>query len=717
MLLLFKKIIENANARRARRIQDNFTRNQDTNVLIFILILIEKFEKGAAVKTLTYQQPFATEEITHSIKQRIQSMRKNIPPFNEDNPIENNQPKLNETDYVTCKNSGKIYENLSNSNIDNQNTDNTTPIKGSIKRKAVAQEENDFNLEKIQVDKKEIQNIETKSPKISKLLNSTIPTYPHLPDESGSTITSSMCENSMRSFVDSFHDDLNTECSLKEELVVTPVKDIENKGLILYPSTPNTPKVLVCEDPNIYINKNRECNLDKLGKRLDTNMSVTFTAYNNQQVNSWACDDNSISIGSRMSASKKANSHASIASIDYCLIHNHDHYRYSYNEIKRSIAENQTIIIQTSQALNMAYSQSKSKRLITPEMIEAERLLLLATQKRTYYRDYEEKLLNRDLKCVCEPSHIFHYRVNLIVKDLSLFIKNDYFYKYTKDNGIFYFCFIISHKHHIFSTNVISIHDVEENSVHFKNVFKFYDIDVTDSIRIQLYAFTHNQQISNSMTKFKKFKLPKIELTPRTVKFLRKFSAVDSSSCENITTASRSSSFSYVGEINFLADLCGTQKLTLPNIVFDCPITGVFSLNIECHLIDNCHAKGFLTVNKCSAKTNIWQRYWVGLYKDNLSLWQYPADEQIKDPVGKIVLKWADKEQSIRLLQYDECARPNTFEIKLIEVDHTQLKSINNVTRYYLCADSKEERTKWMESLKVHLEKYMHSRTISMSYL
>lgn len=62
-----------------------------------------------------------------------------------------------------------------------------------------------------------------------------------------------------------------------------------------------------------------------------------------------------------------------------------------------------------------------------------------------------------------------------------------------------------------------------------------------------------------------------------------------------------------------------------------------------------------------------WQRFWCGLFKDNLCMWNYPQDEMTKNPVKKIKLKWGEDYDCIRSVPIEECSRKDTFEIKVIE--------------------------------------------------
>ncbi|KAF1744226.1 hypothetical protein MXB_4113 [Myxobolus squamalis] len=387
-------------------------------------------------------------------------------------------------------------------------------------------------------------------------------------------------------------------CSTGHDYVKTP---------ILYPSTPNTPKILVCEEVGQPISsKTIDSNYGNLEKRPEFEM---YDSFSYQKTKSSQKKDGKSGENLVFEIPHKASSQNAIDFTDFCHIHNHEHKKEALCEIRRNLAEVQSIILQTSHALNLACSQNKSKRFITLEIIEAERHLLLSS----------------DMPCMCEAPNTYHYRVNLTLKE--------YFLLANKDFDIYYFCFIISHKQYILCTSAISITDIENNALNFPNILKIFNVDTSD--------------------------------------------------CDPIMSP-RSTNFTYVGEINLLASKSGIQKLALSNIIFDCPITGLLTCNLEVQQINQCHAKGFLTLFDESGKANLWRRYWCGLFRDCLSLWNYPEDELAKNPVKEIKLNWPSREENINILSQYDCARQHTFEISVVGSNSSKPKLTDIITFYFI---------------------------------
>lgn len=147
------------------------------------------------------------------------------------------------------------------------------------------------------------------------------------------------------------------------------IKEIPNPAF--FPSTPNTPKKIEIEKKSEQL-KNAKPN-EGLRQQNTTSTRVNVMEPMPIESLSFRAKENFSTRAHLLSSSQ-----SSLISFNGCILHDQKSYDEKLAHIKKNIAENQSIIHQTNQALSIAYVQNKTKNYISKEMIEAERLALLA---------------------------------------------------------------------------------------------------------------------------------------------------------------------------------------------------------------------------------------------------------------------------------------------------------------------------------------------------
>jgi len=150
----------------------------------------------------------------------------------------------------------------------------------------------------------------------------------------------------------------------------------------------------------------------------------------------------------------------------------------------------------------------------------------------------------------------------------------------------------------------------------------------------------------------------------------------------------------------------GKQNLHLEKVPLMSPLQGSAWVQMETSLTSQVQFSGFLTLLQKSGDSCAWQRRWCRLNETGLHFWNYPRDEDEKDPLEVIDLKCcsSDKiEQAPRHL----CARSRTLMLETVRVSapndiNSTIMECNydhTVIRYFLSCDSVNEMNEWASIL------------------
>jgi len=368
-------------------------------------------------------------------------------------------------------------------------------------------------------------------------------------------------------------------------------------------------------------------------------------------------------------------------------------------------AYQQNIVLQASQALNLCVTNDITFRGSTEE-IEAERVLLLASEHRTACLDEVQKLKTGSTEGVPEfiggnsssaaPSCI----ATLSLTGLKIILRQDFMdvlrVGIRSDLGVFHFVCVIQHgPHEFYCTRVLSTNDATEgNFLLFPEKFTLKDIKPDFNIAIKVFCMNVKKAIVNTTATPNKHKLFQ---SPKVVKgmFAGKRGTETPSPATQVLpspqTVFRSSSFSLVGVTHINLPIIKSKQFSLDKVPDNCPLSTFIEVRAECSPLYSSHVKGFLTILEDIGGYGAWQRRWCVLEGAVMSYWRYPGDESTKPPLGCISLAECISDEVTRVAR-DLCARPNTMELKLKRSCGTEVK-------YLLAADTKTDRATWIDSL------------------
>ncbi|XP_036720282.1 anillin isoform X4 [Balaenoptera musculus] len=380
-------------------------------------------------------------------------------------------------------------------------------------------------------------------------------------------------------------------------------------------------------------------------------------------------------------------------------------------ELNNEINLQQTVIYQASQALNCCVDEEHGKGSL--EEAEAERLLLIATEKRTLLIDELNKLKNEGPQRTnkagpISQSEFVPSKGSITLSEIRLPLKADFVCSTVQkpDAANYYFLIILkAGAENMVATPLASTsNSLNGDALTFTTTFTLRDVSNDFEINIEVYSLVQKKDPSGPDKKKKAYKskaiTPKRLLTSVTTK-----STLHSSVMASLN-AVRTSNFALVGSYTLSLSSVGNTKFALDKVPFLCPLEGHIYLKIKCQVNSSVEERGFLTIFEDVSGFGAWHRRWCVLSGNCISYWTYPDDEKRKNPIGRLNLANCTSRQ-IEPANREFCARRNTFELITVRPQReddretlvSQCRDTLCVTKNWLSADTKEERDLWMQKL------------------
>ncbi|XP_063308221.1 anillin [Pelobates fuscus] len=372
----------------------------------------------------------------------------------------------------------------------------------------------------------------------------------------------------------------------------------------------------------------------------------------------------------------------------------------------------QTVIHQASQALNCCFDEEHGKG--TQTEAEAERLLLVATEKRTALIAELNRLKNEGPQSQKKHATQGHdstpSRGFISVSDIFLPLKADFVCSTSQrsDSANYYFFIMIrAGAENMVATPLASMpSSMKGDALSFPTSFTLDDVSNDFEIEIEVYSLVQRKEAIATDKKKKSMKSKAI--TPK-----RLLTSITKSNIQTPVLASpggpnavRTSNFVLVGSHKLSLSSIGSNKFLLDKVPFLSPLEGHVCLKLKCQLNSFVEEKGFLTMFEDVSGFGAWHRRWCVLSGYCISYWTYPDDEKRKNPIGRINLANCTSKK-IEPANREFCARPNTFELITVrpqkegdtETLVSQCRDTLCVTKNWLSADTKDERNLWMQKL------------------
>ncbi|XP_049980856.1 anillin isoform X3 [Alexandromys fortis] len=383
-------------------------------------------------------------------------------------------------------------------------------------------------------------------------------------------------------------------------------------------------------------------------------------------------------------------------------------------ELNNDINLQQTVIYQASQALNCCVDEEHGKGSL--EEAEAERLLLIATEKRALLIDELNKLKNegpqrRKKAGIVSQSEFVPSKGSVTLSEICLPLKADFVCSTAQKpdaSNYYYLIMLKAGADHMVATPLASTsNSLSGDALTFATTFTLNDVSNDFEINVEVYSLVQKKDSSGPDKKKKALKskaiTPKRLLTSITSKSNLHSSVMAS---PGGLSAVRTSNFTLVGSHTLSLSSVGDTKFALDKVPFLSPLEGHICLKISCQVNSSVEEKGFLTIFEDVSGFGAWHRRWCVLSGNCISYWTYPDDERRKSPVGRINLANCISHQ-VEPANREFCARRNTMELITVRPQReddretlvSQCRDTLCVTKNWLSADTKEERDLWMQKL------------------
>ncbi|XP_033986900.1 anillin isoform X2 [Trematomus bernacchii] len=388
----------------------------------------------------------------------------------------------------------------------------------------------------------------------------------------------------------------------------------------------------------------------------------------------------------------------------------------------------QTVIHQASQALNCCTDEEHGRG--SQVEAEAERLLLVATERREALKAELERLTRdptgqKKPLSAPGPSGPSASKGSVTLQELRLPLKADFVCSIankpeaTKHS---FFLMLRAGVEHTVATPLASTHrGLSGDTLTFPTSFTISDVSSDFEIDIEVYSLVQRRDVCND----KKKKASKSKaMTPKRFLAITKSVQTPVIASPGGPNSVRTSNFLLVGSHKLTLASIGQNKFHLDKIKYDrrdrellsdlfhtkvpflCPLEGNVYLKMQCEVGSKVEERGFLTLFEDVSGFGSWHRRWCVLSGYCISYWTYPDDEKRKNPIGRLNLCHCTS-QRVDPVNREFCARPNTLELITVRPQRaedretlvSQCTDTLCVTKNWLSADTKDERSLWMSKL------------------
>ncbi|KAL3044243.1 hypothetical protein OYC64_003978 [Pagothenia borchgrevinki] len=370
----------------------------------------------------------------------------------------------------------------------------------------------------------------------------------------------------------------------------------------------------------------------------------------------------------------------------------------------------QTVIHQASQALNCCTDEEHGRG--SQVEAEAERLLLVATERREALKAELERLTRdptgqKKPLSAPGPSGPSASKGSVTLQELRLPLKADFVCSIankpeaTKHS---FFLMLRAGVEHTVATPLASTHrGLSGDTLTFPTSFTISDVSSDFEIDIEVYSLVQRRDVCND----KKKKASKSKaMTPKRFLAITKSVQTPVMASPGGPNSVRTSNFLLVGSHKLTLASIGQNKFHLDKVPFLCPLEGNVYLKMQCEVGSKVEERGFLTLFEDVSGFGSWHRRWCVLSGYCISYWTYPDDEKRKNPIGRLNLCHCTS-QRVDPVNREFCARPNTLELITVRPQRaedretlvSQCTDTLCVTKNWLSADTKDERSLWMSKL------------------
>ncbi|XP_042631552.1 anillin-like [Cyprinus carpio] len=364
--------------------------------------------------------------------------------------------------------------------------------------------------------------------------------------------------------------------------------------------------------------------------------------------------------------------------------------------LNEEAAKLQTIISQTLQALSCCSDEEHGKG--SQQEAEAEKLLLVSSEKRAALQTEVSRLREGESgEPDSQNAPLQPCRGTVSISSIQLPLKVEFVCSARTGRPTHYFLVLIRYGPcNIVATPLATAADAQNgDTITFPTSITLQDIRSNFEIDVEVYSLSSTQSTTCSMNTLQFRSSTKSRVTPKKIlhSITKSNQSVTSATLPGLS-AQRSSNFTLVGSHKITLNSLGQSKFPLDKVPFLSPLEGHIYLRLHSEGHSNVQHQGFLTMFEDVSGFGAWQRFYFLLEGEHLLYWNYPNEMGHKPADGSLSLFGFC---SVRPVERECCARPHTFE--LVETNTLQQEHSQTLKKCWFSADTREERSDWMEKL------------------
>ncbi|XP_046749864.1 anillin-like protein 1 isoform X2 [Diprion similis] len=365
----------------------------------------------------------------------------------------------------------------------------------------------------------------------------------------------------------------------------------------------------------------------------------------------------------------------------------------------------QTIMYQANKALTFCHSMKEFSS--STEQVESERSLLVAGLRKTAILEEikrrQNSELNNNVEEPCETGEV-------TIKNFSLPLKEDIL-EFESRTGDFvqWFVITVSQGPSVWATRPISC-PLQSPRIIFPDTFFIPNLVPNFKITVRIYCLKLRRTTFNYDDKYHLNKAEKHATCPSPKKLILRKSEkpISPGKQRQIESAPiRNTSFVLSGTVElYLHDLSLTSPWPLTSVLQGSVLRGTIDLTLSCKLHLSVSHAGFLTHGDEAGGFAAWNRRWCVLQGQTLMFWNYPCDQEDKEPLTTIDLTNCISSE-ISTVERSMCAKPRTLLIETFRqrsvLDRNSMllecRLSCTVVRNLLCCDTVKELNQWKSNL------------------
>ncbi|XP_059362822.1 anillin, actin binding protein 2 isoform X2 [Carassius carassius] len=364
--------------------------------------------------------------------------------------------------------------------------------------------------------------------------------------------------------------------------------------------------------------------------------------------------------------------------------------------LNEEAAKLQTIITQILQALSCCSDEEHGKG--SQQEAEAEKLLLVSSEKRaTLLAEVSRLREGESGEPVSQNAPLQPCRGTVSISSIQLPLKVEFVCSARTGHPTHYFFVLIRYGPcNIVATPLATAADAQNgDTINFPTSVTLQDIRSSFEVDVEVYSLSSTLSNTCSMNAQQFRSSTKSRVTPKKIlhSITKSNQSVTSATLPGLS-AQRSSNFTLVGSHKITLNSLGQSKFPLDKVPFLSPLEGHIYLRLHSEGHSNVQHQGFLTMFEDVSGFGAWQRFYFLLEGGHLLYWNYPNEMGNKPADGSLSIFGFC---SVRPVERECCARPYTFE--LVETYTLQQEHSQALKKCWFSADTREERSDWMEKL------------------